>query len=95
MNKMEAITKQLKSNITVSAILALIVFCWLIVDYYIVKTLILQYNITLGFEIILLSISLVIILIFTIVVGYTLYKIWRYISKVEKQINEVNSEEVN
>jgi hypothetical protein len=60
-----------------------------------VKTLILQYNITLGFEIILLSISLVIILIFTIVVGYTLYKIWRYISKVEKQINEVNSEEVN
>ena len=84
MNKMNEITKRLKSNITISAILALIVFCWLIVDYYIVKTLILQYNITLGFEIILLSISLIIILIFTIIVGYTLYKFWRYLSKVEK-----------
>lgn len=83
-NKMDELKKRIKNNITVSAIFALIVFCWIIVDYYIVRTLIQQYNITLGFEIILLSISLIIILIFTIIVGYTLYKFWRYLSKVEK-----------
>lgn len=87
-NNIDGFTKRIKNNITISAILALIVFCWLIVDYYIVRTLILQYNITLGFEIILLSISLIIVFAFTITVGYTLFKFWRYVSKVEKFNNE-------
>jgi len=74
---LENLISKLKTNAVISLILGLLSLTWIILDYFIIKDLITQYEIKLSIYILLLALSGIAFFVFILFVFITIYYIFR------------------
>lgn len=88
---MEKILSRLKTNSWVSLILGVLSLTWVVIDYFVIKEILRQYQIVLSFETILLIISAIAAVIFHISVFITLYYVMRFVLKYKSALKTADA----
>ena len=73
----EKLISKLKTNAVISLILGLLALTWVILDYFIIYDLIVEYKIKLSIYILLLALSGAVFIFFVVFVFVTIYYIFR------------------
>lgn len=82
---LENLISKLKTNAVISLILGLLSLTWIVLDYFIIKDLILQNEIKLNIYILLLALSAIAFFLFIMAVFVTIYYIFRTSMKYKSE----------